>query len=207
MKLYIKLLSVLLLSLTTFGYSQNIFRAIEVRDRRAISQWLKNKPDFSVVNDQGQTLLIAAVQAGNKSLVHRLLKKNVDVNVLDGHGKSALDYAVELDYEPIARQLIYHKGVVTNIKNQEYCKNITLSNNPWKIFVSGLLGVLGISIAVVVGGVFVFIGLISASKGIFELWVLKGFFLGVVGGGALTYNAVVMDKTDYNSGYLVNKIN
>ncbi len=153
MKLYVTLLFALLLSLTTLGYSQDIFRAIEVRDKRAISQWLKNKPDLNVVNDQGQTVLVVAVQAGNKSLIHRLLRNNVDVNALDKNGETALDYAAKLGHKQIILELASKNAKVSSIVNLEIVQDIIESKLEQAknfAFLSGLLGVLsGLSYGII----------------------------------------------------------
>jgi len=97
--------------------ASDIFKAIELNDKKVIQKWLKNNPDVDLINDQGQTVLIKAVQAGNKDLVKKLLKQRVAVNAIDQSGKMALDYAAELNKHKIVVMLAKKNATVGHQDN------------------------------------------------------------------------------------------
>ena len=98
-------------------HTSDIFLDIQYRDARAISRWLKSKPDLSIVDLDGQTVLIKAVQTGNVRFVYKLLHKGIDINWVDDFGKTALDYAVELGYNRIVHTLVKKQAMVTTQQN------------------------------------------------------------------------------------------
>lgn len=105
-------------------HTSDIFLDIQYRDHKSISRWFATRPDFNIVNKHGQTLLVKAVQSGNKSLVRRFLQKHIDVNLVDDFGKTALDYAVEYGHKKIVLELVKCKAMVTSQENMVTVKQI-----------------------------------------------------------------------------------
>ncbi len=114
-----RIFQIVLLSILPYGFLQtgDIFKAIESNNKKDITKWLKADSDFNVLNEQGQTVVIAAVKVGNKKLIKQLLKKKIDVNLLDYSGKTALDHAIELKKINIILYLVTKKAKVTNESN------------------------------------------------------------------------------------------
>lgn len=112
----------------------DIFQAVEINDKQAVKQWLMSKQNVHVLNDQGQSLLHVAVQAGNRLLVKQLLKRKIDVNLIDQCGKTTLDYAVELRYKKISI-LLASKGAFCVIQsNKDYVHSIIRKHCiPWSL--------------------------------------------------------------------------
>ncbi len=121
------------------SYDSNIFLDINYKDSRSISKWFKRKPDFNVINEQGQSVLIKAVQSGNRILVRRLLNKGVDVNIIDDFGKTALDYAIEKNYQQIVLMLVEKKAMVTSQQNIVDVRQMITSNARWLSFWGNIL--------------------------------------------------------------------
>jgi hypothetical protein len=67
-------------------------------------------------NENGDTLLIAAIRQGNKKLVDRLLEFNVFINIPDKAHKNALDVAIDYDHPDIAGKLFQIKSEF-NLRN------------------------------------------------------------------------------------------
>ena len=111
--------------------SADIFNAIELRDKKSIYTWLKNKPDLEIVNKDGQSVLIKAVQSGNVHIVDRFIFNGVNLNKVDSFGKNALDYAVELGNRKIAKILIKSKASVTNQKIADDCRQLLKNEHLW----------------------------------------------------------------------------
>lgn len=126
MKLYSKCLFVVLVAISSLSLAKdsNIFLDIDYRDNKSILKWLKRKPDFNVLNEQGQSVLIKAVQAGNTGFVKKLLKTEIDLNAIDSFGKTALDYAVETNHKKIVLMLAKKEAVVTQEEYQVKVQNI-----------------------------------------------------------------------------------
>ena len=95
----------------------DIFYEISQGNTKAVKAWLKLKPDLSVKNAQGQTLLHAAVFADNRKMVKMLVKAGVLVNALDAAGKTALDLSVESGHEKTTFYLVQKKAQVSNHDN------------------------------------------------------------------------------------------
>jgi hypothetical protein len=95
----------------------DIFYEISRGNKKSIKTWLQPKPDLSIKNAQGQTVLIAAVQAGQRELVTMLVKAGAQVNAIDHAGKTALDYAVAQGNKNIALMLVHHKAKVTSLQS------------------------------------------------------------------------------------------
>ena len=122
--------------------ASDIFKAIELNDKKVIQKWLKNNPDVDLVNDQGQTVLIKAVQQENKNLVYQLLKCGAVVNKVDRFGRTALDYAVELGNKKIAKMLLGVSAMVTTESNAVRCHMLITSVNWFKRLSLICLGVI-----------------------------------------------------------------
>ena len=114
----------------------DIFYAISQGSVSKARTWLKAKPDLSVRNAQGQSVLTVAILTRNYGLINLFIKAGVAVNGVDNAGKTALDYAVETNSSKIARQLIKHGAKVTSEINAERLKS-TLKIRAVKFFVAG----------------------------------------------------------------------
>jgi hypothetical protein len=110
--------------------SASIFQAVDIfyeiskGNRKAVNAWVKSKPDTTICNEQGQSVLHAAVLTGDKKIVKAILKSNVDVNMLDKSGTTALDCAIDHGYKSIILEMIKHKAKVTTMENAEFVKVI-----------------------------------------------------------------------------------
>ena len=126
-----------ILFVCNFAVSSDIFNAIELRDKKSIYTCLRNKPDLEVVNKDGQSVLIKAVQSGNVHIIYRLLHKKVSVNKIDNFGKTALDYAVESYDKNIVKILIKFGAKVTT--EAEHCrKSLIKEHRGLKIFLKAI---------------------------------------------------------------------
>lgn len=119
MKLFSKLVCIVLLLGSSFNFSLDIFQAIKLGEQKAIKEWLQGSQNINVLNDQKQTVLIQAVIKDNKRLVKKLLKKGIEINLIDNLGKTALDYAVEGYKSKIVLKLVKNKACVTKEENFE----------------------------------------------------------------------------------------
>ncbi|MBP7854329.1 ankyrin repeat domain-containing protein [Candidatus Babeliales bacterium] len=161
--------------------SSDIFQAIEQGDKKAVKAWIKSKPNLSIKNGNGQTLLGAAVCAGKRSIVKSLIKAGADVNALDSASKTALDHAVENKLGKVAFMLIQHKAHVTSDVNlqrlKELCGSKAQANQRscslWKRFFGfGLLCLLMIPVAALV---FVISATTSSTLAILAFCGMLGF--------------------------------
>lgn len=115
-----------------------IFADIEYKDTKSVNCWLNRKPDFDVLNDQGQSVLIKAVLQGNKRLVNQLLKKGVNVNVIDNLGKTALDYAIEKNNKKLVLKLAKSKAMVTTQQNLADVRTVITTKARWMKILSSM---------------------------------------------------------------------
>ncbi len=126
-----------LLTLSSICLAQaTIFHDISQGNKKAVKFWLKSKPDLSIMNEQGQTVLHAAVMTGDWSMVKTVLKSKIAINVLDKQGKTALDRAVIMHNNKMAYQLVKVGGRVTSEDLAWKLKNIYTSR-ALKFFVVG----------------------------------------------------------------------
>ena len=110
---------------STFAPVQSdIFYEIARCNNKAVKAWIKSKPDLSICNQQGQSVLTAAVLTGNFRVVLAVLRTKVDVNAVDNQGKTALDYAVQHHYDKIVCKLAYRKAQVTSSEATEYVQKV-----------------------------------------------------------------------------------
>ena len=106
------------------------FYTIAQKDTKALDQFLKTAPS-DIVNEEGQTLLHAAVLANNAKAVKMILKSNSEnINQLDNHGKTAMDYAVEYGHKKILKKLYKQDGKVTSFENIQHAYKII--SRPYK---------------------------------------------------------------------------
>lgn len=133
MKLYSKCLLVVFVAISSLSLAKdsNIFLDIDYRDNKSILKWLKRKPDFNVLNEQGQSVLIKAVQANNSNLVATLIRKGVDVNTIDDCGKTALDYAIESKHKKLVLSLVKKNAMVTTQQNLADVRTMITSKARW----------------------------------------------------------------------------
>ncbi len=163
--------------------SSDIFQAIARGNQKSVKTWIKSKPDLLIFNDQGQTVLHAAVMTGNCSIVKMLVKAGVGLNVLDKTGKTALDYSVEFGHVKITYDLVKKKGLIARAYNEQPLKKLIVKRMTrlYKIFIPiFILGVVLVIMGVVLfhlksgyaayGGVFLGIpGVIYGAIGMFEI--------------------------------------
>ncbi len=120
--------------------SIDIFQAITQGNKKAVQTWIKSKPDLLIFNDQGQTVLHAAVMTGDWSMVKAVLRSKIAINILDAQGKTALDYAVDEYDEKIVCKLVRCKAQVTTERAAEYVANVKKFDFPraakWGIVVA-----------------------------------------------------------------------
>lgn len=129
----------------------DIFYEIEHGNKKSIKTWLKSKPDLSIKNAQGQSVLHGAVVTGNYKLVVAILRSKIDLNLLDNQGKTALDYAVEHKFDKIVAKLARYKAQVTTPEAAEYVLNITKSKKAFKIVAITVGTILGLCVMAYAG--------------------------------------------------------
>ncbi len=126
-KLQVLFCSVLLMS-ASISQSIDIFREISQCRYRAVNNWIKSKPNLLIRDQQGQSILHAAVLTGRKNMVSLVLQYRVDINALDNHGKTALDLAIESastkEDTKIILMLLSKHGRVTSSTNALYAKDV-----------------------------------------------------------------------------------
>lgn len=169
----------------------DIFRAIELNDKKVIQKWLKNECDTKVVDNRGQTIVIAAVHANNRSLVKQFLKKGVLINAIDNSGKTALDYAAELSRKKIVPVLLKKGAKVTSEKN--LCKVSEIIKHRSRVF-------MGVGIASILCSVLPPLGLVN--------WIVPSgsllpIGLGTLVPGVLWHNKASMMKDCSQKGYIL----
>lgn len=134
----------------------DIFYEISHKNFKAINSWLKPKPDTSICNEQGQSILHTAVLTGNNKIVKAILKTSIDVNMLDKFGKTALDYAVEYGNINIILNLVTHKAKVTSLQESKYVAQLVQQERKkfWMIlaFKVGILVPLVLLVGTLLGG-------------------------------------------------------
>ena len=111
---------------TNTTVQSDIFYEISQGNLKAVKKWVSSKPDVSVCNDQGQSVLTAAVLTGSYNMVKAVLKSAVDINMLDQKGKTALDWACDYGYEKIVLMFVKKGAKVTNQDSLQQAKLIVL---------------------------------------------------------------------------------
>lgn len=110
----------------------SIFYAVSQRNTRCLEKILKNNPDITQTNDDGQTILHVAVLSNNWKAMKLIIQSGfANINQLDRYGKTAMDYAAEYGYNKIIRKLYKHNGKVTSIDNARYAQKVI--TRPFKI--------------------------------------------------------------------------
>ena len=98
-----------------FASAKNdVFYEISKGSVGKIKSWLKTKPDLTVRNALGMSVLHAAVLSGSSDMVAMLVRSGAVVNALDSKGQTALDSAVIMHNNKIAYQLVKFGGKVTS---------------------------------------------------------------------------------------------
>lgn len=87
----------------------DIFYEIKKGNNKAVKAWLKENPDLSVKNDQGQTVLTYAAIQNRVALVKLFLKSGVEINAIDTTNRTVLDYVVEAKNNRFLNVLL-HQG-------------------------------------------------------------------------------------------------
>ena len=135
----------------------DIFYELSKGNTKAVKAWLKSKPDLSVKNEQGQTLLHAATIAGKNDIVKMLAKAGIAMNVVDHVGKTALDYAVELNQNSIAFKLVKNKAKLTTLANQEHLRQMYKKRYKKLYWIFGGLIIGAIVLFVIVFSIFIYL--------------------------------------------------
>lgn len=104
-------------------YQKKIFQAIARRDTKFMKNWILNKGDVNLKDQENSPLITHVVKSLNLPLIKFLLKqKNIKINVLDQSKKTPLDYAVNLENintdSPVCLQHLQY----------EICKNLVRFN-------------------------------------------------------------------------------
>jgi ankyrin repeat protein len=130
----------------------DIFGAIAQQKTDNVRVWLRKTPKLELTNQQGQTLLHAAVDAGNARMVFLLVKAGVQVNAVDLAGKTALDYALEQKKSRMARYLIKNHGTINVPANQFDLEKMEKKNKIYNRVKRAGLTIFGIGLGVVLLG-------------------------------------------------------
>jgi hypothetical protein len=102
-----------------------IFHAISQNNPVLVKNMLQSGQYSNTINENGQTILHAAVLANNWKAVKTILKSNqININQFDTYNKTAMDYAVEHGHNKMISKLYKNKGKVTSLGNAEYTKKI-----------------------------------------------------------------------------------
>lgn len=127
----------------------DVFYVVAQGNKKAIKAWIKSKPDLSIRNASGQTLLHAAVFTGNRDVVKMFLKAGVSVNAQDVSGKTALDHAVESKDVKITYDLVKKKALIACVSNEKPLKDLIMKRMTrlYKIF--GMIVAVGVALIAV----------------------------------------------------------
>ncbi len=162
-------------------FQSDIFYEISHGNTKAVKALVTFKSNLSVKNEQGQSLLHAAVLTGNRKMVKILVKAGVAINELNLQGKTALDLAVEQGYVKITYDLIKKKALIACATNEKPLKNLIVKRMTrlYKIFG----GILAFGVALVVVGLIlantIFTGL--EALGIAVITIIPGMVIGAIG--------------------------
>lgn len=121
----------------------DIFYEIAQGNKKAIKSWLKSKPDLSIRNSEGQTVLVVAALTGQREVVKMLVKAGAVVNAIDNVGKTALDHAVEFGHVKMICDLVKQGGKVTTSDNLYHLKSVMKDRAVSLIVRFGLLFLMG----------------------------------------------------------------
>ena len=88
------------------GVYEDMVRAMELNDERAVAGLLKRGVDVDMVTPNGDTLLMVAAKEGKPGMVNTILGAKPKVNARNPYGETALMLAVFHGHAEIARQLI-----------------------------------------------------------------------------------------------------
>lgn len=114
-KIFVNLLFLFFVISTMFISAKNdIFYDISKGKVSKVKSWLKNKPDLTVKNELGNSVLHAAVLSGNGDMISILVRAGAQVNALDAKKQTALDSAVIMHNNQMAYQLVKFGGRVTS---------------------------------------------------------------------------------------------
>ncbi len=162
----------------------DIFYEISQGNTKAIKAWLKSKPDVSIKNQQGQTLLHGAVLAENRSIIKMLVKAGVEVNALDNAGKTALDLSVESGLVKITYDLLKKKALIASVANEKPLKDLIVKRMTrlYKIFG----GIFVVGLVLIVAGILLNAPIVVPQcvglPGLSVMFMsIPGFLMGVVG--------------------------
>lgn len=128
----------------------DIFYEIKKGNFRAVKAWLKTKPDLSVKNEQGQSLLMVAVENKKSNIIKILIKAGVDLNYVDQVGKTALDLAVEQQNHSIAITLFKKGATVVSIHNLQILKRWQKNRGFW-FTIGSVIGFVAVAFLVLPG--------------------------------------------------------
>ena len=121
----------------------DIFYEIARGNKKSIKTWLKSKPDLSIRNDKGQTVLAVAALTGQRDLVKMFVKAGAVINAVDSEGKTALDHAVEFGHVKMICDLVKCGGKVTTSQNLYHLKSV-MKDRAFSLFVRfGILFLVG----------------------------------------------------------------
>ena len=112
----------------------DIFYEIARGNKKSIKTWLKSKPDLSIRNDKGQTVLAVAALTGQRDLVKMFVKAGAVINAVDSEGKTALDHAVEFGHVKMICDLVKCGGKVTTSQNLYHLKSV-MKDRAFSLFV------------------------------------------------------------------------
>jgi ankyrin repeat protein len=166
------------LSLQLLAHEQNsIFHAISQNNTQLVKKMLKDGQYADAVNNDGQTILHAAVLTNNWKAVQVIFaSKQINVNQLDKYNKTAMDYAVEYGHNKMVRNLYKNNGQMTSAENASYAQKII--TRPFKIIFFIGLPLLIISLYCLTAGILLICS--SSGSGFCD------FFNYIVGIGILT---------------------
>ena len=95
------------------------FKLMEFEDEKLIDKVMEKCPDLGVVDKDENTLLMAAVSAGNMVALKKLIEKYPDnINAVNKSGNSALDIAAYCGWYEGVNYLIQHGAKVNNQKRE-----------------------------------------------------------------------------------------
>lgn len=107
-----------LLKLRGYFFTQEgFFKAIRLRDGKAVKAFLQGGMDPNTRNVEGQTALTFALQFTDATMIEPLMK-NADLSMIDGEGNSPVYLALKHDHKDIFERL-YEKGVDVNSRGRD----------------------------------------------------------------------------------------
>ena len=175
------LLCSLFLASASISQSIDIFHEISKGNYKAVKSWVKSKPDVSIRDGQGQSIVHAAVVAGDIRTLGYLLSCKPDLSLVDNAGKTALDVAIDHGNEGIIFKLVYKKALVSTVDNKKYVEILYKNKFQKQRMFQKIFLCLSLSVVALIATMFAYIIVFCSGSGLGHFLLLSvGIFTGLL---------------------------